>query len=117
MKRKEDRKQRSMSEALASTEAMDFLREGDRSVENRAELKSVKKVAETTERKREKGSKSKEGSEELRVSVTFRLPASVANALIDLSAERRKARVKRRSQQDIVTEILEKWLKKEGILR
>ena len=44
---------------------------------------------------------------EERIAVTVRLPKSIAHALIDASAERRKNRDKAWSQQDIVAEALE----------
>lgn len=49
---------------------------------------------------------------EERIAVTVRLPKSIAHALIDASAERRKNRDKAWSQQDIVAEVLSGWLKK-----
>lgn len=47
---------------------------------------------------------------EERIAVTVRLPKTIAHALIDASAERRKNREEAWSQQDIVAEALEKWI-------
>lgn len=112
--KKAERKQRSMSEALASPEALRFLNEGNPARENRAELNTVKIDLAPTPHASQRDSEIGKSLVEPLVSVTVRLPAWIANALIDVSAERRKARVKKRSQQDIVTEVLAKWLKKEG---
>ena len=61
---------------------------------------------------------SKAGSEnvEIRRKLTCMVSETVMNGLIDLTAKRRKERVKNRSQQDIVNELLEKGLSKEGFI-
>ena len=47
---------------------------------------------------------------EKRIAVTLRLPARIAHALIDASADRRKKREQNWSQQEIVAEALDEWL-------
>lgn len=53
---------------------------------------------------------------EERIAVTVRLPKTIAHALIDASAGRRKNREQAWSQQDIVAEVLSEWLKKINII-
>lgn len=93
-------KRHSMAEALKRRhDVRAFLDEGRPQPENRATPKSSKPA---TKRK------------EPRIAVTVRLPESLAHALIDASADRRKNRQKAWSQQDIVAEALEAWLARSG---
>lgn len=89
-------KRHSMADALKRREDVRaFLDEGRPQPENRATPKSSKPAAQTREP---------------RIAVTVRLPESLAHALIDASAERRKNRQKAWSQQDIVAEALRQLL-------
>lgn len=50
------------------------------------------------------------------VSATFRLPANIPPALLKASSERKLKKVQPFTQQDIVTEALTNWLRKNGYL-
>lgn len=85
-------KRHSMTEALKQRDDVQaFLQDGRPEPEDRATPKSSKPAAQTMEP---------------RIPVSVRLPESLAHALIDASAERRKSRQKAWSQQDIVAEPL-----------
>ncbi len=89
-------KRHSMTEALKRRDDVQaFLQEGRPQPENTATKNSSKPVTQTMEP---------------RIAVTVRLPESLAHALIDASADRRKNRQKSWSQQDIVAEALQQLL-------
>lgn len=93
-------KRQSMAEALGrSGEVAAFLQEGKPG------------AGESEESNCPRISKPSELPVEERIAVTVRLPRDLAHALIDASAERRKNREKNWSQQDIVSEALECWLR------
>ena len=50
------------------------------------------------------------------VSMTFRVPAELPSALVRASADRKAKRLRPFTQQDIVTEALSQWLKRNGNL-
>jgi len=50
------------------------------------------------------------------VSMSFRIPTEIPEALLKASAERKVKRIRPYSQQDIVTEALTQWLKKNDYL-
>ncbi len=118
-----------MSEALApSAEVMEFLNKGEPpkiSEQKEEQGRALEVVPDKNPKPAPKPTKvgygltkvaKGEAEAERRVAVTIRLPQRLANGLIDASAQRRKERAKIRTQQDIVTEVLEAWLKRNGFL-
>ena len=108
---------RSMDEALSkSAEALAFLEEGkprraDRPVRTpKLDQQPGYRHSEQAVRDRPRPVPGKRPVESVRM--TFRLPKSIADGLIDASAGRRKRRDKASSQQDIVAEALDLWLKR-----
>ena len=88
-----------MTESLGrSGEVMAFLREGDPG----ARRQEISPSRETTTPLQARAVE--------RIAVTVRLPRNLAHALIDASAERRKARKPNWSQQEIVAEALVEWM-------
>lgn len=91
-------KRHSMAEALKqSDDVRAFLEEGRPEKKCGINRRATEETAQATEP---------------RIAVTARLPKTLAHALIDASAERRKNREKAWSQQDIVAEALEDWFSK-----
>ncbi|MFT5469506.1 MAG: hypothetical protein ACI8UO_004627 [Verrucomicrobiales bacterium] len=54
---------------------------------------------------------------EQRLPVNVRLPVPIAHGLLDAANDRKKRRAARSSQQDIVAEALEPWLREQGYLK
>ena len=65
---------------------------------------------------RPKTSKNTREEPGLLVSMNFRVPASLPQALLKASSERKMTKVRPYTQQDIITEALTEWLRKNGYM-
>ena len=105
-----------MTDALAeSAEALAFLNAGNlgqsvKEGENAGAEKSPPKRVRLDRKSKDRAGAN--ANQSIKVRMTFRLPVEIANGVIGASAERKKRRVGACCQQDIVTEALAEWLKR-----
>ena len=102
-------KRRSLAEGLVSPEALDFIEAGAPQPQSRLKESTPKPEKKAPRPKQNRKTAEPESVVPL-ITQSYRLPVSLVSTLMRASMERKIARLKPWSQQDIVAEALTKWL-------
>ena len=118
---------RTMSAAILSPEALDFIKEGSPKPQSQTAVPQVvvdsakaqavvlpRKVEEIQRSAKPRPEKERGDVAVNLVSATFRLPSDIPMTLLRVASERKIKRISPHSQQDIVAEALKQWFEKNG---